>query len=235
MVAAMRNPALTVVLIWLTVAVPAAISGAQCVECPPDATLENEPNCGLNDAGVPDDYVNGGCNFPEPRFTQIEVGQTICGTTAVDTITGARDTDWYELVLTEETDVAWVVTAEYRTLIGIVDNGGVPDCAEASCFLTYGEWGDCWPAGVGAVLPPGTWWLYVAPFFQDEAACEFGYTVTAREWVRADFNWDGIVGHTDFAILMNRWGHCPDCPTDLDGDGHVGVTDFLILLAAWNE
>ena len=83
------------------------------------------------------------------------------------------------------------------------------------------------------MLPPGTWWLYVAPFFQDEAACEFGYRATAVVWAPADFNADGIVDHADFAMLMDTWGPCAGCPTDLDGDGMVGVTDFLILLASW--
>jgi hypothetical protein len=236
MVAAMRNPVPAVVVILLAVAAP--IAGAQCVECPPDATLEDEPNCGLNDAGVPDDYVNGGCNSPEPRFTPIELGQTICGTTAVNTDTGARDTDWYELVLTGETRYLWIVTGEYRMLSGIVNNAGVPDCAEAHCFHIFKERDACEEARYAAVYQPGTYWLYVAPFFQDEAACEFGYTITVTEVAPADFNFDGIVGHIDFEWMMIAWGPCPTdipCFADLDGDGMVGVTDFLILLAAWNE
>jgi len=230
MVAAMRNLALTVIVTSI-----AAAASAQCVDCPPDATLEDEPNCGLNDAGVPDDFVNGGCNSPEPRFISIVLEETVCGLTAMNTDTGARDTDWYELVLTEETHVIWRVVPENRVFIGIVDNGGVPDCAEASCFLTRAEGGLCFPQIATAVLPPGTWWLYVAPFFQDEAACEFAYTATALVRVPADFNLDGIVGHTDFSFLMGTWGPCPGCPTDLDSDGMVGVTDFLILLASWSE
>jgi hypothetical protein len=234
MVAAMRSPAPAVVLIWLAVAAP--IAGAQCVECPPDAILENEPNCGLNEAGVPDDFVNGGCNFPEPRFTPIEVGQTICGTVAVDTVTGARDTDWYELVITEQSPSIWNVTAEVRVLTGFVQTWGVPDCADASCLIGGGrEWDACERAMGGVNFVPGTYWFYVAPFFQDEAACEFAYTITFMEWLPADLNWDGSVDHDDFALLMETWGPCPGCPSDLDGDGMVGITDFLILLASWNE
>jgi hypothetical protein len=232
MVAAMRSPALAVVVIWHAAAAP--VPGVPYVECPPDATLEDEPNCGLNDAGVPDDYVNGGCNGSEARFTSIVMGETVCGTTAVNTDTGARDTDWYELVLAEETHVMWVVRAEARMLSGIVDNAGVPDCAGADCFVAYEEASQCVTAHASAVLPPGTWWLYIAPFFQDEADCEFGYTATALVRVPADVNLDGVVDHIDFAILMGTWGPCPDCPTDLDDDGLVGVTDFLILLASWS-
>jgi hypothetical protein len=47
---------------------------------------------------------------------------------------------------------------------------------------------------------------------------------------------DGVVGITDFLLLLGAWGPCPDCadcPADLDGDCAVGVTDLLVLLANW--
>ncbi|MHC4140773.1 MAG: hypothetical protein ACYTA3_09560 [Planctomycetota bacterium] len=49
---------------------------------------------------------------------------------------------------------------------------------------------------------------------------------------------DGIVGITDFLILLAEWGPCPDpCPPaclgDLDGICSVDVNDLLILLANW--
>ena len=47
---------------------------------------------------------------------------------------------------------------------------------------------------------------------------------------------DGVVGVTDFLLLLGAWGpclDCGDCRADLDGDCAVGVTDFLILLANW--
>jgi hypothetical protein len=84
--------------------------------------------------------------------------------------------------------VTWVVSAEFRTLIGIVDNGGVPDCAEARCFLAFAQAAACWEKPLSRRLPPGTWWFYVAPFFQDEGTCEFGYTVTVTAPSPADLN-----------------------------------------------
>jgi len=123
-------------------------------------------------------------------------------------------------------------------LLGIVENGGVPDCAGASCFVTWTESSACCAAAVSAVLPPGNWWLYVAAFFQDESACVSDYTAGAIVRAPADLNADGIVGHDDFWMLLDAWGPCPapdPCPADLDGDGLVGVTDFLVLLASWNE
>ena len=54
-----------------------------------------------------------------------------------------------------------------------------------------------------------------------------------------DLDGDGLVGITDFLILLGAWGPCgapcpPSCPADLDGDCVVGITDFLILLANWS-
>ncbi len=53
----------------------------------------------------------------------------------------------------------------------------------------------------------------------------------------ADLDMDGVVGITDFLLLLAAWGPCPDppatCPADLDGSGDVGITDLLMLLGAW--
>ena len=52
-----------------------------------------------------------------------------------------------------------------------------------------------------------------------------------------DIDGDGVVGITDFLLLLADWGPCPAppeyCPADLDGDGVVGIEDFLLLLASW--
>jgi len=58
-------------------------------------------------------------------------------------------------------------------------------------------------------------------------------TVTALGTCLGDLDGDGVVGVTDFLLLLAVWGPCPGCAEDLDGDGTVGVTDFLLLLAAW--
>jgi len=54
--------------------------------------------------------------------------------------------------------------------------------------------------------------------------------------VPGDLDGDGIVGITDFLLLLALWGpcgNCDNCPADLDGDCAVGITDFLQLLANW--
>jgi hypothetical protein len=50
-----------------------------------------------------------------------------------------------------------------------------------------------------------------------------------------DIDGDGVVGITDFLVLLGTWGPCLEacCLADLDFNGDVGVTDFLVLLANW--
>jgi len=164
-------------------------------------------------------------------------GETICGSIASNPVTGARDTDWYELVLTETRIVTWVVSAEFRTQFGIIDTGGVADCGAASCFLTFTESAACQPSFVSTQLDEGTWWFYVAPFFQDEGACESDYTATIITLLPADLNGDGVVNTSDLLIMFGFWGPCPKqpnpCAPDLNGDGIVNTSDLLILFASW--
>ena len=66
-----------------------------------------------------------------------------------------------------------------------------------------------------------------------------GWTELLRQAALAspDIDGDGVVGITDFLLLLADWGPCPAppeyCPADLDGDGVVGIKDFLLLLASW--
>ncbi len=48
-----------------------------------------------------------------------------------------------------------------------------------------------------------------------------------------DLDSDGVVGITDFLLLLAAWGTDPGGPPDFDGDGNVGITDFLEFLAHW--
>ncbi len=59
------------------------------------------------------------------------------------------------------------------------------------------------------------------------------------EAIPGDLDGDGLVGITDFLLLLAAWGPCPEpcppsCAADLDGDCTVGITDFLALLANWS-
>ncbi|MHC4333188.1 MAG: proprotein convertase P-domain-containing protein [Planctomycetota bacterium] len=126
------------------------------ISCPID---ENEPNC-----GVPDTF-NGGCNIIPPAFSPIELGDTYCGTASWDG--GTRDTDWYEVVVTEETTFTWTVEADFHVLMGLVETipVGSDDCADLTGGLVYFEFGvPCEVVSVTTdVMPPGTYWFFVAP------------------------------------------------------------------------
>lgn len=210
------------------------IASSACAECVPDAVREDEPNCGLSEDGRVSDFTNGGCNSPVPVFTAIAAGQTFCGTVASDPTACARDTDWYELALTQETVVSWIVTAEFRCLVGIVENGGIPDCRGVSGFVIHTETAACQPSGVTAVLGPGTWWLYVAPFFQEKGECVLRYVATALARAPADLDGDGVVGELDLYILLASWGLGASAPNrsvaDINRDGVIGVGDLLRVL-----
>ena len=59
------------------------------------------------------DDVNGGCNM-EPgteNFELINAGDVICGTAWSNT--SLRDTDWYELTITDWKTIYWTVEAEF--------------------------------------------------------------------------------------------------------------------------
>ena len=205
-----------------------------CPECGPTGISENEPNCGLDEAGGYDDFVNGGCGGLEPRFTSIEIGQTICGTVAMNTTTGVRDTDWFELVLTEQTHLVWHFSAEFRAQVGVVDNGGVPDCADVKCYLAAFEEYPCIPVSHEMFLDPGTWWFHVAPMFHDGIACDLRYTFQIVRQPAGDVNGDGVVNEFDLKVLLHFWeiGQYYS-PADLDYDGTIGIRDLLLLLELW--
>ncbi len=69
-------------------------------------------------------------------------------------------------------------------------------------------------------------------------ACEIdAFSDVSPVFAAADLDMDGVVGITDFLLLLGAWGPCPDppleCPADLDDSGDVGINDLLDLLAAW--
>lgn len=50
----------------------------------------------------------------------------------------------------------------------------------------------------------------------------------------ADLDGDGIVGASDLATVLARWGST-DVAADLDADGQVGPGDLAMMLASWNS
>jgi hypothetical protein len=135
-----------------------------CTDCLQCATPEGEPD--IPDYGY--DEVNGGCNQlnnPAPNnnpiYSPISLNQVICG--RVNTYIGPdggdyRDTDWYEITLTEAGRLYWSAYADQSINIYIL--GG--DCSSVIAVADASS-SNCNLATCYADLGPGTHWLWVGP------------------------------------------------------------------------
>jgi hypothetical protein len=124
-------------------------SGIRCeLECPAGAINESEL-CGQD--------LNGGCNSDPEVFESIAIGDVICGTAWA--VEGTRDTDWYELIVTEPKTVTWTVTAEFPVYAFIIDGNNGCDGLE---IISVGQADPCDTAVAAAVVTPGIYWLWVA-------------------------------------------------------------------------
>lgn len=157
----------------------------ECADvCQPGDTPEGEPVC-YNEY---DDQYNGGCNSVVPAFSDIACGDSICGTSGTflfdDPIYGPgtqyRDTDWYRVTLPTSQILTWTVTGNFPTLLGIVDTGGIDDCSLVSAFLTSTTTDPCVEGQVSALVPAGTWYLFVstADFTGVNCGAEYHATLT---------------------------------------------------------
>ena len=171
-----------------------------CVfECPAGALPEGEPECH-------DDYndnYNGGCGcLPYPCFTQLQPSCdpiVICGTSGVFTANTAtyRETDWYQIDLTQSANICLSGDAEIPMYYFIIDGrdgcmGDVVAYAVAGpCELMTDL---CYQCG------PGTWWLWAGPLQWDlDFACGSVY-------------WMEITGYTNEASPAEgtTWGRVKD-------------------------
>ena len=145
------------------------------VVCDPNATPENEPDCGL-----PVDTVNGGCNSSPQAFGTIQCGETVCGTSGA--AGGTRDTDWYILDLTGaggDTQVTIDVDPEFAALTGFVENCGIPDCnATTGAINPFATGPECQLVSVTTCLAPGTYLVFVAQSDFADLACGAKYELT---------------------------------------------------------
>ena len=141
--------------------------------CPPGGTVEGEAVC--FDGYV--DTFNGGCSAASPVFLPIALDEIVCGESGVffDGPISIPDEDWYELTLTETTEIVWTAQAEFRPRVWIFNgNTGCP----ATPLATASEF-ECNQVSVSALLTPGTYYLMISPAgFTDTSACPSAYTVT---------------------------------------------------------
>ncbi len=135
------------------------------VVCDPNWLFEFDPQCG----GLTD--PNGGCGSIFEQFSPIDCGLTVCGTSKY---TGnERDTDWYQITVTQQQQLTFRVTAEFRVVAGLVaGTNGIANCALATNVNPFSIANAGQVASVTVCLPPGTWWFFVAPDFdQPTFAC----------------------------------------------------------------
>ncbi len=170
--------------------------------CPPDALDEGEP-CG--------ESLTGGCNMDTPMFgPKLQCGDSVCGTAWAelqdpgDPDSGMRDTDWYPFTINDEqSEVTWSVEAEFEAVASIV--GG--DCDDPEVILSdVGE-----QAGGTTCLPPGDYWLFIAPASFEGLPCdgESNRYVATLEMCEPDPDGEGLCESPG----------CDVCPADATDEG----------------
>ncbi|MBN1825369.1 MAG: hypothetical protein JW958_03815 [Candidatus Eisenbacteria bacterium] len=155
---------------------------SECViDCPNGALTEDEPVCY-------DEYVdvsNGGCNSSPPVFDPISCAAEpihLCGTSGTYIVTDPfwgdvdyRDTDWYEITLNETRTITYRATAQFPVLIFLLDGSGGCDDQE---ILESDSACPCDEAMVSRTLGPGTYWLWIGPYFYSGVPCGAEYEIT---------------------------------------------------------
>ncbi|MFP4469962.1 MAG: T9SS type A sorting domain-containing protein [Bacteroidales bacterium] len=174
--------------------------------CPGSGIAENEP-CG--------DDINGGCNMDTPAFTSVSSGDLVCGNLWNEG--GARDTDWFELVVTDYVDVTLTVQAEEAVVIGLVGQvePGVPGCDNLTGFLTEYEVVPACIEGFIEVLTlePGTYYFFIASQEYFGSACpgfdyhaEFTTEAVATGFISGEvIGSDVATGLEDIPVTAGDW------------------------------
>ncbi len=181
----------------------AASSSRQCeLDLNPCAYLEQEPIC--YDGYI--DEANGGCNSSPYAFETIT---PYYGTIYINGKSGVfdggstRDTDWYEIVLDQPTDLVFRCIAEFPLAMYIID-GDVGCGSVTILYQAFAE--ECEEGVIAEHLSPGTYWLFVASQVWDPA----------------------ITCDSDYVITLEGFYDAPDCVTDcpfgamLEGEPQCG-------------
>ena len=202
---------------------PYEITVSACV--PPEewaCPCGDPPKCPEGEAcvvGSEDDF-NGGCNSEPPVFSPIVCDQTYCGTTWSIPEGGRRDTDWYQIVTTEETTFTLRGSFAFDGgLIGFIfmrpGQEGTGDCDEVLGAQPFdiGDAGEALSITTD-LMPAGTHWFFVAPSTGDAVGCP-------------------VDTETNYWIELTCETVAPPCPSDIDGDGDVDFQDLIKLLGDW--
>jgi len=135
---------------------PPCVWGVDIV-APPGSIAESE-TCGTD--------ANGGCNMAAGTETWEPVpstGGTISGTMWADL--SSRDTDWFQLVVTQSSTVTLTANADQLIVFGYITGTftpGSPTCAAVTGILPASNAGPCNQSLINmGVLNPGTYWFFV--------------------------------------------------------------------------
>lgn len=150
----------------------------QVLECPDGVLLEGEPNC-YDDY---EDHFNGGCGSDPVIFSYLtgtahgEPFQ-VCGTsgTFFSSGLGNRDTDWYQLDVSEENEITFECVAEFPLIILIIDGNAGCDGQQVLNFATADPFA---PATLTRTFAPGTYWFWVGPLAFGGVPCGSVYVMT---------------------------------------------------------
>ncbi len=142
-----------------------------CVTCPPGATAEGEPVCTT-------DYVdayNGGCNSTPNVFQTITCGETICGEsgTYLFGTNNYRDTDWFQVTVSEYADLTLTAYGEFPMLVGLAS----ADCALTDIVTGTADYCETATATMIGVAP-GNYYAVVLPSVFVDVACGSPYVAT---------------------------------------------------------
>ncbi len=132
------------------------------IECPCTYTsLGNTPEsetCGAD--------LNGGCNSTPEAYEPIVCGESLSGTIWADQ--GSRDTDWYELVVTEQTDIEVAFSGGSPLEVYLMDN-----CIDMNTLASESS-SACGDGSITYSVSPGTYLLVIVPPGFESVPCGSG-------------------------------------------------------------
>ena len=153
------------------------------VICDVAAIPEGEPLCGPTYI----DNYNGGCNSTPYIFQTVMCPSDpviYCGESGNydNGYTYSRDTDWFEIILTETKTITATVEAEFNVLMFLLDGNPTPGpdpCLDADVIITSITSTPCNPVSLSWTFAPGTYWVWVGPSgFYDGIPCGAEYELT---------------------------------------------------------
>jgi hypothetical protein len=152
-------------------------TGPRCeIDPGPCDYLEDEPICA--DEWV--DSYNGGCNSAPAVFDTISPQYgviTLVGTSGTYLVGGgsSRDTDWYEIHISEPTEITFCCTAEFPLQTVLID--GTTGCGSFE-ILAIQDTTACEELCVTQTVGPGVFWLWVGTSVYDGVPCGEEYVMT---------------------------------------------------------